>query len=150
MTKPVATVIGPDGGEKFHVGPLAIRTLITREQAGGAFEMHEVALGEGTVDYHVHHLMDETIHVIEGTIEFTVEGKVSREGPGGVAFIPKGLHHGFSNRGPAPAKVIITFSPATGQDDYFRALESLLAEGYSTGVEALQKKYDQELVPLPA
>jgi len=148
MANHTASLIGPDEGERFSVGPLAIRTLVAGSQAGGAFEMYEVALGVATVDYHVHERMDETIHVLEGTIDFVVAGEKFTRPAGSVAFIPRGIHHGFSNPGPGEAHVVIVFSPGGDQDAYFKALESALAKGYSSSIPELQAKYDQALVPL--
>jgi mannose-6-phosphate isomerase-like protein (cupin superfamily) len=147
MGKTDATVIGPDEGERFQVGPLAIRTLVPGPVTGGAFEMHEIALGVATVDYHVHDCMDETIHVAEGEIEFVVAGESFLKQAGSVVFIPRGIHHGFSNRGPAQAKVVIVFSPSGDQHLYFRALEDALAAGYASAIPELQAKFDQVLIP---
>lgn len=147
-----AFVLSPKEGEVYDVGPFHIVARVLKHQSGGLFELFDLSLGVATIDYHVHHQMDETICVIEGEIEFIVEGKKFLRPAGSVAFIPRGLHHGFSNLGPAPARVLITFTPPTGQHDYFRQLEALFAGGTPdpAKVAALQKKFDQELVPLPA
>lgn len=147
MANQTASLIGPEEGERFSVGPLAIRTLVAGTQSGRAFEMYEVELGVATVDYHVHERMDETIHVIEGKIEFVVAGETFDRPSGTVAFIPRGIHHGFSNPGPGKARVVIVFSPSGDQDAYFKALESALATGYASSIPELQAKYDQTLVP---
>jgi uncharacterized cupin superfamily protein len=110
--------------------------------------MYELGLGVATVDYHVHRRMDETIYVLEGEIEFIVEGQKYLRQAGSVAFIPRGVHHGFSNTGPANARVLLVFSPNGNQHEYFRAMESLLATSDEPEIKALQKRYDQELIPL--
>jgi mannose-6-phosphate isomerase-like protein (cupin superfamily) len=117
-------------------------------QTGGAFELYELGLGAATVDYHVHRNMDETIYVVEGDIEFVVSGQTFLRPAGSVAFIPRGLHHGFSNRGPARARVTILFTPSGNQHEYFRELERLFAAPQldAAALQALQKRYDQELV----
>jgi quercetin dioxygenase-like cupin family protein len=143
-----ATLLGPTDGEEFLVGPLTIRSRVGGSQTGEAFEMYELALGTATIEYHVHDRMDETICVLEGEIEFVVEGERFTRPAGSVAFVPRGLHHGFSNRGPARARVLLVFAPATHQEEYFRALREALAGGYATSVEELQRRYDQVLVPM--
>jgi quercetin dioxygenase-like cupin family protein len=149
MALPEAVLMGPDDGERFAVGPLAIRSLVLGKLTGGAFETYDVRLGAAVVDYHVHDRMDETIHVVEGSIEFFVDGKKFLKSAGSVAFIPRGMHHGFSNLGPEPARVLITFSPSGDQDDFFRALQAALAGGYASGIPELQKQYDQVLIDPP-
>ena len=144
-------VLGPNEGEVYDIGPFHIVARVLMSQSGGLFELYDLSLGVATIDYHVHHKMDETLCVIEGEIEFNVEGKKYLKPAGSVAFVPRGLHHGFSNLGPAKARVLITFTPPTGQHDYFRKLAALFAGGNPdpAAVAALQKQYDQELVPLP-
>jgi mannose-6-phosphate isomerase-like protein (cupin superfamily) len=142
-------VLGPNEGESYVVGPFRIVARVLQNQSGGLFELFDLSLGTATIDYHVHHKMDETICVVEGQIEFNVQGQTFQRPAGSVAFVPRGIHHGFSNLGPAPARVLITFTPPTGQHDYFRQLERLFAGGAAdpAAVAALQKKYDQELIP---
>jgi len=142
------SVLSSAEGEKYLAGPFEISARVLGSQSGGAFELYELALGPATVDYHVHKHMDETIVVLDGEIEFVVEGETLRRSAGSVAFIPRGLHHGFSNRGPGRARVLIHFNPAGDQHEYFRELERLFSapELDTTALGSLQKRYDQELV----
>jgi quercetin dioxygenase-like cupin family protein len=142
------SVLSPADGEKFFIGPLEITARVLGSQNGGSFELYELALGPVTVDYHVHQHMDETIVVLEGEIEFIVDGETFLRPSGSVAFIPRGIHHGFCNRGPGRARVLIHFSPAGEQQEYFRELERLFAapEMDNVAILALQKRYDQELI----
>ena len=143
-------VLGPNEGEAYDVGPFRIVARVLQNQSGGLFELFDLSLGIATIDYHVHYKMDETICVVEGQIEFNVQGKKFQRPAGSVAFVPRGMHHGFSNLGPSPARVLITFTPPTGQHEYFRQLEGLFVGGATdpAAIAALQKKYDQELIPL--
>lgn len=149
LTQP--SVLLPTEGDKYQAGPFEITARVLGSQSGGAIELYELALGAATVDYHVHHQMDETIVVLEGEIEFVVDGKTFRRPAGSVAFIPRGLHHGFSNRGPQRARVLIHFNPSGDQHEYFRELERLFASPAldTAALAALQKQYDQELVSPP-
>lgn len=143
-------VLGPDEGETYDIGPFHIVARVLKDQSGGLFELFELSMGQATIDYHVHHQMDETLCVVEGEIEFIVEGKKFLRPAGSVAFVPRGLHHGFTNLGPAKARVLITFTPPTGQHEYFRRLEQLFISGAPdmAAVAELQMTYDQQLVPL--
>lgn len=146
-----ASVLSPSEGETYQAGPFAIKARVLGEQTEGAFELYELALGAATVDYHVHRHMDETLTVMEGEIEFIVAGEKFLRPAGSVVFVPRGIHHGFSNRGPARARVLILFTPAGNQQEYFRELERLFAAPSldTAALQALQKQYDQELVALP-
>jgi quercetin dioxygenase-like cupin family protein len=151
MSASKPSILSPNEGEKYHAGPFDISARVLGAQTGGNFEMYELALGEATVDYHVHHYMDETLYVIEGEIEFVVSGTEFLRPAGSVAFVPRGVHHGFSNRGPARARVLIVFTPSGNQHEYFRKLERLFAtpDLDAVALQTLQKQYDQELVTPP-
>lgn len=144
-----ATVLTANEGEKFLIGPFTIVSRVAGAQTNGTFELYELTLGAATIDYHVHDTMDETLCVVEGEIEFNVAGEKFRRGKGSVAFVPRGIHHGFTNHGPAEARVLIVFNPVRDQQLYFRELQKLFAQTPvdTNAVQALQKKYDQVLVP---
>ena len=150
MSASQPSLLSPTEGQTFRAGPFFITARVLGTQTDGAFEMYELALGAATVDYHVHRKMDETIYVLEGEIEFNVAGKTFLRPAGSVAFIPRGVHHGFSNRGPARARVLIVFNPSGNQQEYFRELERLFAAPTldTAALQALQKRYDQELISL--
>ncbi len=149
MSQPTAFVAAPTEGETFTAGPFQIVSRVLGGQSNGLFELYHFTLGPCTVDYHVHNRMDETISVLEGQIEFNVAGKKLARPAGSVAFVPRGIHHGFTNHGPGKARVLIQFTPAGSQHEYFRALEKLFAAPTmdTAALQALQKKYDQELIP---
>lgn len=151
MSVPQASILSPSEGEKYHAGPFDISARVLGSQTGGDFELYELTLGAATIDYHIHRHMDETLYVVEGEIEFIVSGETFSRPAGSVAFIPRGIHHGFTNRGPAQARVVILFTPSANQDEYFRELERLFAasELDTEALHAVQKKFDQELVDLP-
>lgn len=148
MSSPVPAILTPDQGVRFSVGPFAISGRVLGRQSGGAFELYELTLGAATIDYHIHRTMDETICVIAGEIEFTVAGETFKRPAGSVAFIPRGVHHGFTNHGPAQATVLILFTPSGNQDEYFRELERLFSAPAldQAALQALQTQFDQELV----
>jgi mannose-6-phosphate isomerase-like protein (cupin superfamily) len=146
MVQPL--IASPTDGESFTIGTLRILSRVQAGQSGGGFELYDLFLGPFTIDYHVHRTMDETLTVLEGQIEFIVAGETFVRGAGSVAFVPRGVHHGFSNRGPAQARVLALFTPSGRQSEYFRALERLAAAPSPdvAAIHALQKHYDQELI----
>lgn len=150
MALPEPLLLTPAEGEKVVAGPFTIRSRVQGPQSGGLFELYELALGPATIDYHVHRTMDETLTVLEGQIEVLVAGKKFLRPAGSVAFVPRGVHHGFTNPGPAQARVLILFTPARNQHEYFRKLERLFAAASldTAALQGLQKEYDQELIPL--
>lgn len=151
MSESQPSVLSPAEGERYNAGPFAITARVLGPQAGRAFELYELALGPATIDYHVHRTMDETLAVLEGEIAFVVAGETFLRPAGSVAFIPRGVHHGFTNPGPGRARVMVLFTPSGDQHEYFRELERLFAAPAldTAALQALQKRYDQELVSPP-
>ncbi len=143
-------VLSPDEAEVFTVGPFRIVSRVLPDQSQGAWELYELTMGPATIDYHVHRTMDETLYLVEGEIKFVVAGETFHRPAGSVAFIPRGVHHGFTNPGPDRSRVLILFSPSGSQDEYFRKLQKLFAApSLAVGaLQALRRQYDQELVNL--
>jgi quercetin dioxygenase-like cupin family protein len=143
-------IASPNQGEDFRLGELRIVSRVQEGQSAGALELYELILGPFVIDYHVHRNMDETLCVVEGEVEFIVTGRRYRQAAGSVVFVPKGVHHGFTNHSPGRASVLVLFTPAGSQHEYFRRLEQLFAAPSmdTAALQALQKQYDQELVPL--
>jgi mannose-6-phosphate isomerase-like protein (cupin superfamily) len=70
---------------------------------------------------HIHHNIDELLYVLEGEIDFLLDGKRARFGPGGFAFIARGSPHAFRNLSSTVARMLGVFSP-TGIDGFFDAM----------------------------
>lgn len=83
---------------------------VFRGETHGGFEIacHMTQLMPGTMPHAPHrHLNEEIFFLREGTVEITVEGKASRIGPGGVAYIASNELHGAKNVGEVPAQYFI-------------------------------------------
>jgi quercetin dioxygenase-like cupin family protein len=68
---------------------------------------------------HVHIDAAETIHVLEGEFETTVDGITERTGPGQTVHIPAGVVHSGGNVGGDPGRRLLIFSPS-GMEEFFR------------------------------
>ena len=75
---------------------------------GHPFEAHATELAAGAMPHAAHHHQHEEMFLVrEGTVEVTVNGKSTRLGPGGVAFIASGDEHGIQNVGPTAAQYFV-------------------------------------------
>jgi mannose-6-phosphate isomerase-like protein (cupin superfamily) len=90
---------------------------------------------------HRHRDEAETIHVIAGTFDLTVEGERRILRPGETAHVPRGALHGGGNVGSTPGRRLVIFSPA-GMEEFFReaagadqdaALAAALRHGWQFG-----------------
>lgn len=77
---------------------------------------------------HVHRNEDEAFYVLEGRVEFEVDGDKVVGEAGATVFLPRGSTHTWRVVGEEPARMLIMLMPA-GLEDYFRELSALAADG---------------------
>jgi len=109
--------------ETIHLGPLAVRFLITGEDATGSvalFELTVPAAERLAAPAHSHDHYEETIYGIEGVLTWTVDGTRVDVGPGQALCIPRGAVHRFDNAGRQAAKALCAITPAAIGPQYFR------------------------------
>jgi len=111
------TVQGPAGG------PLTFK--VRGEQTGGALLVIEnvVAPGDGPPE-HTHANEAEWWHVVDGNFRFKLDGEMSVAPPGTFVYVPPGVPHAFQTVGDAPARIIVSFSPA-GMERFFDEFAAL-------------------------
>ena len=81
---------------------------------GYYFEAHATSLDPGQMPHPPHqHKHDELFMVRSGSLEFTVNGKTTRLGPGSVALAANNDLHGVKNVGTEPAEYFVV---AIGRD----------------------------------
>ena len=75
---------------------------------GFPVELHETELAPGEAPHPPHsHVHEEMIVIREGTMEVTIAGNTSRLGPGSVAWVASGEHHGWRNVGSTRARYMV-------------------------------------------
>jgi quercetin dioxygenase-like cupin family protein len=109
--------------ETIHLGPLAIRFLLTGDNSTGSVAMFELSVPGGQrlqAPAHSHDHYEETIYGIEGVITFTVNGEPIDIGPGQALCIPRGAIHRFDNNTDREVKALCVITPAAIGPEYFR------------------------------
>ena len=67
---------------------------------GFHLEMHETQLGPGEISHPPHkHVNEEVILIMEGTIEASIEGTITRANAGSVTYFASNEMHNFKNVG---------------------------------------------------
>jgi quercetin dioxygenase-like cupin family protein len=115
-----ALVVGPGDGPTVQGpagGPLTFK--VRGDQTGGALLVIEnlIAPGDGPPE-HTHANEDEWWHLVEGDLRFKLAGQISVAREGSFVFVPRGVPHAFQNIGEAPARIVVSFSPA-GMERFF-------------------------------
>jgi quercetin dioxygenase-like cupin family protein len=117
--------------QAIRVGQIELRFFVDGTHTTGHMSMAEmiVPAGARVPPPHYHGNVDETVHVLEGTFHFTVDGKRHELRPGDRCFSPRGLVHSFANPGDVQARVLSMFTPALIGPDYFRDVAEVLNAG---------------------
>ena len=124
-----ATPIAP-AGDQFNV-------LVHGEQNDGrvGVMLNRMSPGATGPPLH-HHAFEEMFYVLEGELTFQVDDELATKGAGDVVFVAGGVAHAFANRGDAPARFLLTCTPA-GFERHF-ARRAADAEGIDPPAWALQ------------
>lgn len=80
---------------RWHLGGLLTIRAAAGDTNGAIAVVEERAVRGYATPPHVHGREDETLFVIDGTLEYTVDGVVRTANPGEAAHLPKGLPHRF-------------------------------------------------------
>ena len=98
--------------------------LLDGERTGGKLTMWtEVTPPGGGPPPHYHSSEDETFHVLEGRVAFLVNGDWQEVGPGGAAFMPRGVVHTFKNVGDQPCRMLVMTTPSGFENFFARCAE---------------------------
>jgi mannose-6-phosphate isomerase-like protein (cupin superfamily) len=82
---------------------------------GEEVELHETTLMPGQMPHPAHkHVHSELMLIREGSVEFIMDGRSEKVGPGGVCFAASGQMHGLKNTGTVPANYFVIAIGAAG------------------------------------
>jgi quercetin dioxygenase-like cupin family protein len=115
-----AKVLEPDEGLRLQSGPgRDLVFKVTGEETGGAFDYFVVEVApHGGPPLHVHHVQEETIHVLKGRFKIRIGDETFRCAEGGFAYLPSGVPHAFLNLTDEPAEIIVVYTPGGGHRFY--------------------------------
>lgn len=135
------------GGKAITLGGLAIRYLVDGAGTGtmGMFEL-TVAPGANVPPPHSHSDNEEIVHVLAGTLRYSV-GPDKRDLRSGESMhTPKGVVHAFSNPFGETARALIVLSPDIGAQYFLDVAEAMGAGAPDKAkLVAVMKRYG--LVP---
>lgn len=109
--------------ETIHLGPLAVRFLVTGEDASGSVALFELTVPGAqrlAAPAHSHEHYEETVYGIEGVLSWTIDGTRIDVGPGQALCIPRGAVHRFDNHGNQDVKALCAITPAAIGPQFFR------------------------------
>jgi mannose-6-phosphate isomerase-like protein (cupin superfamily) len=95
--------------------------LVTGEESGGKYAWAEAVVGPGNgVPPHLHTREDESFYILEGQLDFMVDGREVAVSAGTILHVPLGTVHAYKNNSGKPAKYLVQTVPS--------GFEKMLAE----------------------
>lgn len=127
-------------GELITIGSLSMQFLVDGRTTAGNMAMAEMIVQPAAKvpPPHRHVDVDETIHVLEGSLSYRVDDKVQLLQAGDHMFSPRGSIHHFANPGAVPARALVVFSPANIGPDYFKEVAAVLGAGGPPDLEKMK------------
>lgn len=117
--------------EEIQIGELTLRFLFDGQDTDNTLVIFEMLVPPNAkvpvAHYHVE--VDETLYVLEGTLNQLYDTQMIELRAGDKLFIKRGTVHGFSNTGSETARVLCTLSPASIGPDYFREIACIINAG---------------------
>jgi quercetin dioxygenase-like cupin family protein len=112
------SVLGPGEGERFDNETRALAVKVDLEE----LSMNEVDAGPDFpgVGLHFHKRHVDAFYVLEGELEFTIDGETIRAGAGTAVAVPPGVVHAFRSVSPR-ARYINIHAPDAGFLELMRA-----------------------------
>jgi len=138
-------------GKQIRIfGGVEFLVKVSSEESGGAFTLLDNINPAGTyLPPHVHAREDETFYVLEGEMEFHIDGQILRGGPGTTVFLPRAVPHAFKVVSSTPARVLVLTSPG-GFERCMEELSSLEDPSDMSKIFQVCARYGIEFLPPPA
>lgn len=107
-----ATIVKAGERAALTVLGMPLRFLCDSRETGGAWALFEedVPLGMGPPPHW--HDWDEAYYILDGEVDFEIDGELIRSKKGDLNYLPRNTVHGFKGASASPAKVLIFSAPA--------------------------------------
>ena len=83
-----------------------------KAESGDCFAFETLDPPGTFVPPHIHPTQDEFIYMLEDTFDLYLDGSWTKTGIGDLARMPRGIPHGYYNRGDKPARALFWVTPA--------------------------------------
>jgi mannose-6-phosphate isomerase-like protein (cupin superfamily) len=104
---------------------MPLTMLCEARDTGGAWSLfeEEIPLGMGPPPHH--HDWDEAYYILEGEVDFEVDGERVKSAKGDFNYLPRNTVHGFKGASEAPARVLIFAAPAHGSEFFLELSDEI-------------------------
>jgi quercetin dioxygenase-like cupin family protein len=128
MSDKSAAIVRQNDARMLHAFGEEITILLDGESTAGTLAMWTAITPRGGGPPQHYHL-NETFHVVEGRVAFFLNGEWNEVGPGGTAFMPRGVVHTFKNVGDKPCRMLNMTTPSGFEKFFARCAEEFAKPG---------------------
>lgn len=116
-----ATIVRAGERPALNILGMPLRMLCEAGETGGSWSLfeEEVPFGMGPPAHR--HDWDEAYYILDGEVEFAIDGEMVKSARGDFNYLPRNTVHGFKGASSSPARVLIFAAPAHGSE-FFREL----------------------------
>jgi quercetin dioxygenase-like cupin family protein len=136
--------VPPGGGPEYDWERDRTFVKVSSADTGGAFALMEDNLKlEFSLGLHVHRQHAETFYILEGDVDFYIDGTWMTAGPGTTVHIPPGIPHALDLPSGRTGKLLMIFQPG-GFDQFLAEMAGLSEQQQADAalMDALSEKYD--------
>ncbi|MFL6720664.1 MAG: cupin domain-containing protein [Sphingomonas sp.] len=111
-----ATIVKAGERPALNVLGMPLTMLCEARETGGSWSLfeEEVPFGMGPPPHR--HDWDEAYYILDGEVDFEIDGSSVRSGNGDFNYLPRGTVHAFKGASASPARVLIFAAPAHGSE----------------------------------
>lgn len=118
-----ATIVKSGERPPLNVLGMPLRFLCEARETGGAWALFEEDVPHGMGPPPHWHDWDEAYYILEGEVEFEIDGVPVKSSKGDFNYLPRNTVHGFKGASTTPARVLIFSTPAHSTE-FFEELSS--------------------------
>jgi quercetin dioxygenase-like cupin family protein len=124
------------------------QTYVPKNLTEQAFSWHATFPAGTFVPPHSHPTQDEYIYMLEGQLDFWLNGQEAKATPGDLVRLPMGEPHGIFNKSDATVKCLFWVSPTRKLYDLFWGIHNM-KEQDPAAVVALSAAHEVHFLPPP-
>lgn len=122
---------------------------VPKQLSEDSFSWHATFPVGTFVPPHIHPTQDEFIYMLQGRMDFVLDGREVFAEPGDLIRLPKGIPHGIFNKTDSDVKCFFWVSPSRRLYDLFWALHNLGPQANPADVVATSAKHEVDFLPPP-
>ncbi len=136
--------VPPGGGTNYNWSKDHTFVKVSAADTGGAYALMEDNLKlEFSLGLHLHRQHAETFYILDGNVDFYIDGDWMMATPGSTVHIPPGVPHAVTLPQGQTGKMLMIFQPA-GFDQYLAHLATLNDRDFANEqvMQELDEKFD--------